>query len=92
MQTPIIGSRRGGIAELVEEGRTGYLFEPGASEELAALLKRFAERPEELRSLRKNILPPRTFSKVASEMAELYQNVLNENSKAVLFPSLTRRG
>lgn len=35
---PIIASRYGGLPELVEEGRTGYIFTPGDAEGLAAAL------------------------------------------------------
>jgi glycosyltransferase involved in cell wall biosynthesis len=34
--TPVLASRHGAIAELVEEGATGMLFEPGNAQELAA--------------------------------------------------------
>ncbi len=74
VQTPVIGSRRGGIQELVEDGRTGFLFKSGDADELAELLKRFAQNPEELRSLRKDIQPPRTFKEVAEDMEKVYQS------------------
>jgi glycosyltransferase involved in cell wall biosynthesis len=32
--TPVIGSRIGGTAEIIDEGRTGWLFQPGNSQEL----------------------------------------------------------
>jgi glycosyltransferase involved in cell wall biosynthesis len=35
-QTPVVASRHGAIAELVEDGVTGMLFEPGNASELAA--------------------------------------------------------
>jgi glycosyltransferase involved in cell wall biosynthesis len=35
-QTPVVASRHGAIAELVEEGVTGSLFEPGKADDLAA--------------------------------------------------------
>ena len=73
VQTPVIGSRRGGIQELVEDGRTGFLFKTGDADELAELLKRFAQNPEELRSLRKDIQSPRTFNEVAEDMEKVYQ-------------------
>jgi glycosyltransferase involved in cell wall biosynthesis len=38
---PVVGSRMGGIADLVEEGTTGWLFEPGNA---AALREILAER------------------------------------------------
>ncbi len=36
----VIGSRIGGIPELVEEGSTGFLFEPGDAAELASIMHR----------------------------------------------------
>lgn len=35
---PVIGSRRGGIPELVQEGKTGWLFEPSKPDSLTAAL------------------------------------------------------
>ena len=42
---PVLASRQGGLPELVMEGSTGYLFEPGNHAELADLLARYAEDP-----------------------------------------------
>ena len=36
--TPVIGSNIGGIPELIEEGKTGYIFQPGATDELRNIL------------------------------------------------------
>lgn len=41
----VLGSRVGGTAEAVEEGRTGLLFAPQDEAELAAKLKRFLDEP-----------------------------------------------
>jgi glycosyltransferase involved in cell wall biosynthesis len=38
----VIGSRIGGIPELVDEGRTGMLFEPGNADALASVMRRLA--------------------------------------------------
>ncbi|MDI6808906.1 MAG: glycosyltransferase family 4 protein [Candidatus Eisenbacteria bacterium] len=43
---PVIGSRIGGIPELVVDGETGFLFEPGNSEELAEKIALLQERSE----------------------------------------------
>lgn len=39
--TPVIASRLGALEELVEEGRTGFLFKPGDAGDLAARLDEF---------------------------------------------------
>jgi len=43
---PLIGSRLGGIPELVDEGRTGWLFPAGDVDALAALLRQVSETPD----------------------------------------------
>jgi glycosyltransferase involved in cell wall biosynthesis len=44
---PVIGARIGGIPEMVHEDKTGALFESGSVDELAAVLVRFANMPDE---------------------------------------------
>ncbi|MEM9996342.1 MAG: glycosyltransferase family 4 protein [Bacteroidota bacterium] len=44
---PVVGSRIGGIPELIEDGVDGYLFEPGNIEELRAILRGFSSEPEQ---------------------------------------------
>lgn len=36
---PVLGANIGGIPEMIEEGRTGLLFEPGSAEDLAAKIR-----------------------------------------------------
>lgn len=43
---PVIGARAGGMREVVEEGTTGLLAEPGDVESLAAELRRLITEPE----------------------------------------------
>lgn len=45
---PVIASRLGAMAELVREGETGLLFEPGNAEDLAAKLRWAAANPAAL--------------------------------------------
>jgi glycosyltransferase involved in cell wall biosynthesis len=41
--TPVIASRLGGMVEMVKEGETGMLFQPGNSNELAIKIQQMAE-------------------------------------------------
>lgn len=43
---PVIGSRIGGIPELVKEGETGITFKCGSTVELAAALRKFSKLPD----------------------------------------------
>jgi glycosyltransferase involved in cell wall biosynthesis len=49
---PVIASRRGGNTELVQEGETGYLFEPNDPQQLAALISRLIDDPAPLDAMR----------------------------------------
>lgn len=49
--TPVIASRRGAFAELVEDGRTGLLFDPGNAQDLAAKMQWAESHPEEMRRM-----------------------------------------
>ena len=44
--TPVLGARIGGIPELIEEGRTGELFESGNAEDLKNKIRKFWDDKE----------------------------------------------
>lgn len=48
---PVIASRHGSLAELVDDGRTGLLFEPGNAQDLVARLQWADSHPEEMRAM-----------------------------------------
>lgn len=52
--TPVIASRRGAMAELVIEGVTGLLFDPGDTDDLAQKIRWSASHPEEMRGMGRN--------------------------------------
>jgi glycosyltransferase involved in cell wall biosynthesis len=47
---PVVGSRIGGIPELIQHGRTGLLFPPGDVKALRAAVEWLSERPEVVRA------------------------------------------
>lgn len=49
--TPVIGSRIGGIPELIEDGYNGLLFEAGDVDELKEILENLIKNPSELKRL-----------------------------------------
>ncbi len=51
---PVLGSRRGGITELVDDGERGLIFEPDEPGALAAAIRRLAAEPEEIRRMGRN--------------------------------------
>ena len=54
--TPVVASRIGGLPEMVEDGVTGLLFEPGYVNELAAVLRRIVSDGGMLDELAENAL------------------------------------
>ncbi len=77
---PVLASRCGGIPELVEEGVTGRLVEPGSAEAIARGLKDLVERPEEWRAMgqRARAVADRSYDKGQhiETLTELYRSVL----------------
>lgn len=54
LSTPVIASRIGGLPELIEHGKTGFLLSPGDDAEWSAALEKIFEHPDELNILRQN--------------------------------------
>jgi glycosyltransferase involved in cell wall biosynthesis len=42
---PAISTNVGGVPELIEDGKTGFIIQPGNSEDLAAKLKMLLDQP-----------------------------------------------
>jgi glycosyltransferase involved in cell wall biosynthesis len=51
MSKTVVGSRTGGIPEMIDDGDTGFLFEPGDAADLAAKLGPVLSRPQELAAI-----------------------------------------
>jgi len=74
-----IGSRAGGIPELIEENKSGLLFEPGNAEQLAGALERLmtdSQRREQLGRAAHESISARgmTISQMVERHLELYEN------------------
>ena len=73
--TPVLGTRLGGIAELVADGVDGVLVPSESPAAWAGAILALASCPEEVARLRAGIRPPRTIDAVASEMVEVYRSL-----------------
>lgn len=51
--TPVITSRLAGMVEIVRDGQTGLLFNPGDPEDLAQKMDWAIEHPDEIRAMRR---------------------------------------
>lgn len=81
---PVIASRRGGMMETVEHGRTGYLFEPDRPGTLVEALQQCMNVPERLAEMGVNAFEKwrqsYTPEVVANQYLEVYAGVLSLNA------------
>jgi len=80
---PVMGANLGGIAERIRDGIDGWLLPFDDSRAWAAAMRDAALDRPKLRRLAANILPSRTMADVASEMAEVYRQVLEDRRPSV---------
>jgi len=74
---PVIGSRHGGIAELVHDSVDGLLVEPESIDGWCAAIRSLTREPQLLARLRSGVKAPRTMETVAREMANLYRELMS---------------
>lgn len=80
---PVIGTRMGGVMDMVKPGVTGWLFNPGDSDDLAALLTERIDAGSAALPSPENFLAFQkltTDDNVAAQYEQLYQNLLDEKS------------
>ena len=75
---PVIGTRVGGIAEIVQDNINGLLFERGNAEDLAHVMLRVVDDPSLLARLAQSIPPPRTVQQDMGDMMPIYEKVLDK--------------
>jgi glycosyltransferase involved in cell wall biosynthesis len=51
--TPVVASKLGAMAELIDDGQTGLHFEPGNSDDLASKVRQLAANPSQIASMRR---------------------------------------
>ena len=76
---PVVASRIGGIQDTVEDGKTGFLFEPGNIEDLAEkiiTLLKDEELREEMGSVAKEKAKSYDWKKIAERTVEIYKEVI----------------
>ena len=82
---PVIASNRGGMPEIIDEGETGFLFDPESPGSLEAAIKRFSENPELLAEMRPSLLAkakaflPET---IVKKHLEVYNSALTRSYRA----------
>jgi glycosyltransferase involved in cell wall biosynthesis len=73
---PVIGSKLGGLIELVDDGVNGMLVEPESVASWSTTLRRLTEQPQLLARLRVGVRPPRRIEAVADDMHAVYHELV----------------
>ena len=74
-RTPVIASCLGGVPELVRDGETGYLIEPGSSAALARAMRQLLDHPHRIATFGERAgesISENTLSKQIEHVATLY--------------------
>ena len=77
---PVLGSNRGGIAELVQSGINGQLLPTGDHKIWSETLSSLAANPQIVKHWRAAVKSPRTMRTVAEEMAVSYADLLKSSN------------
>lgn len=72
---PVVASRLGGMAEMVDDGRNGRLFEHGSAEDLARVLLELIEQPKVLAKLAAGVVQPRTLADDVDGLVVVYEEL-----------------
>ena len=75
---PVVASRIGGLADLIEHGRNGLLFEPGNVDALATALHALIDDPALHHRLRTSQTIVKSIDSDADEWDAAYVEVLGE--------------
>ncbi|MBF0523116.1 MAG: glycosyltransferase family 4 protein [Candidatus Omnitrophica bacterium] len=82
---PVITSRLGGLPELVEEGKTGFLFRPGDADALAEKIRVFFDNPEVARRMGETARKVYDEKYIAEEnyriLMDVYQQAIEAKNK-----------
>jgi glycosyltransferase involved in cell wall biosynthesis len=73
---PVVGSRIGGIADLIEDGVSGYLAEPASVASLGTLLRRLVDHPQMLEELADRRSAVRSIADDARTLEGIYEQLL----------------
>jgi glycosyltransferase involved in cell wall biosynthesis len=78
LKTPVVASKVGSLADLVEHGKNGLLFEMGNAEDLANQLRKLAVEPELVNRLRAGIPEVRMIDENIDELLDVYARLARD--------------
>ena len=85
-ETPVVASAVGGILEVVEDGKTGVLVEPGHPDALVAAIRALLEDPARGRAMgragRRRVEGHFSWASVATRTREVYQDAIADFARS----------
>jgi glycosyltransferase involved in cell wall biosynthesis len=78
LRIPVVASNVGSLADLIEHGKSGLLFEMGNADDLARQLRKLAEEPEQVKRLRAGIPEVRTIDDNIDELLDVYARLTRD--------------
>ncbi len=78
---PVIASGQGGMAELIQDGRSGRLFPAGDVDALSEHMLSVLRNPTTLRTWSVSMDPPRSIEEDAEAMETLYSELISQNGR-----------
>jgi glycosyltransferase involved in cell wall biosynthesis len=73
---PVVGSRQGGIPELVTHDKNGLIYEAYSSADLRAALKRLIDQPDLIRRFARELPAVKSIEQDAAEWEGVYQSLV----------------
>jgi glycosyltransferase involved in cell wall biosynthesis len=92
---PVIASRRGGIPEVVDEGRTGVLVEPGDAAALAVQIARWADNRGSIEAMRdacRTHAARFTWPRTVEQLLGVYRGVLGRSKQQISLREISESG
>jgi glycosyltransferase involved in cell wall biosynthesis len=80
--TPVLGTRLGNLAELIQDGVNGRLVAPADDAELARAIEAIATDPAVVDRWRAALPRVRTMDEIAADYITLYQEILADRAVA----------
>ncbi len=81
---PVVACRAGGVPDAVEDGVTGFLFDPDQNDSFAATVKQAWNSDGQLESIRQNArkdVERHSWARATSELRQLYCQVIHDKVK-----------